>query len=529
MAKNTKKKLEEAPAQAVLDTLSPELQSETPPEPDDEQTPPESAHETEPEESEPEESPDGTTVEPYESKLEPRKHGPTPNKFGQKDETILDRLMGLPTWEGVWAYVYRIQPFSNRLVGGNRKVHVKRYDAPFDVQDLMNEAGSGVYQIQATRLQPATGKRPMFDSGEIRILNQNHPPKIPPGEWVDDPKNKEWQWAKEAIFKKEAPPAAPAPPDPLVGLLQDTINAQREEMREMRSEIRNAAAQASKKDPGEITLASILAPFLPAIAKKLMEAPPDPMASLTAAITLLKEVNPPAPTVAAVDPMTALDKQLELHKKLEDITGKDTGGGRSRMTGGEEMFVKAMEHLGPAIAEGTKLVGGLIMLKAQKDMQQPQQPAPAFTPQPQPGQPEPWTPQQPQQQRPGQQKPQPPKPVIGDIAQSVLDHLQAGKDGFELGDWYLEKYGEDEFLEARAQGTNQLMLDLQKVPNLWRFLAEFYENKKLQVLLKEFVTWTQPDDEDDEEEEEDTPTAAPSNAKPIQDGWTTPGPVEVQQ
>ena len=203
----------------------------------------------------------------------------------------------------VYGFTFTHPTVHNRLMGGNRKIHVKRYDTPFDVQDLMLEAGSGVYQFQATKQDPKTGKRPMFATGEVKILNVNHPPKIPVGEWVDDPRNKEWQWAKEAIMKQAivAAPVAPPPPDPLIGILEKTIDRQEAAMQALRAEMTaNAkaaadAAAAPKPDPAAGVMA-ILAPFLPAIIGKLTAPPPpppDPMASLTAAITLLKSVTPP--------------------------------------------------------------------------------------------------------------------------------------------------------------------------------------------------------------------------------------------
>jgi hypothetical protein len=240
VAKTSKKNVQESAQTALLEPETENSEIETPTEPDlnDERPEFEAASNNFDFKADPEPEPEPETPSKDSSK------GGRPRKFGDQDQSVLDRLMNLETWEGVWAYVYRVQPFSNRLVGGNRKVHVKRWDAPFDIEDLMKEAGSGVYQVAATRLNSKTGKRPMFDSGEIRIFNMNHPPKIPPGEWIDDPRNKEWAWAKEIIFRKEAPPAAPPAPDPMIGLLEKTIDRQEQAMQELRKEMRDNAAAA---------------------------------------------------------------------------------------------------------------------------------------------------------------------------------------------------------------------------------------------------------------------------------------------
>ena len=358
MAKTTKKNLEESAQTALLDPQPPELAEEHPPEPIRDAAEPE--NETPPAEGEPEDW-----------RKRPRE-GYRPRK--DDDETIFDKLNAMDSWEGVWVYVYRIQPFSNRLMGGNRKIHVKRYDSPFDVQDLMLEAGSGVYQFQATKQDPKTGKRPMFATGEVKILNVNHPPKIPVGEWVDDPRNKEWQWAKEAIMKQAivAAPVAPPPPDPLIGILEKTIDRQEAAMQALRAEMTanaKAAADAAavpKPDPAA-GLMAILAPFLPAIIGKLTApppTPPDPMASLTAAITLLKSVTPPAAApVKEENALTALETHIELTKKLEEVSPQRESRQRSRMEGWQEFTQGLVHELAPVLQPVVQIVAMTIAQK----------------------------------------------------------------------------------------------------------------------------------------------------------------------
>ena len=517
MAKISKKNLPDAPPVEAFEPEPPKLQAEPVPIPSDDAQDPELAEEPSADEESPDET--QTAAEPA------NRGGRWPRRFGDADHTILDRLMALESWEGIWAYVYRIQPMTNRLVGGNRKVHVRRWDTPFDAQALMEEAGSGVYQIQVTRLDPKTGKRPMFDSGEIRIVNQNHPPLIPIGEWLDDPKNKEWWWAKEAILKKEAlrhppPAAAPPPPDPLVEVLRDQITAQRSEMAELRKEIRESA---TKKDPTEQTLISIIVPFIPAIVAKMTATPPPPPPNPVEALAMrLLEKQMEAKTDAAPkDPQAELERQFELQRKMEEHFGSSrNGSARSRKSGTQEFITDLVREASPVFAPLMQVIAaGILQKQREAAAAQGQQPA--------------------QQAQPGQQPPpmlvqvaapaetaQPgaspatgpqlvKKPTLEAIAAAVLDHLQTGKVGLDLGDWYIEEFGKQEFNELRLQGKRKLMEDLYSVP---AFTAASVEQGEVDMLLTEFLTW-EPDDEDDDDDDDE---AAATQQPAINTGWTAP-------
>lgn len=521
--KKTSKKVEKEEPQALL--LDPE------PAPVEEIESPDPSTTPAEEEPEKESTSEGETivenVEP-----EPKvkgKTGPKPKGFIDNDPTVLDRLNALPTWEGVWAYVYRIQPFSNRLVGGNRKIHVRRYDAPFDVQTLMEEAGSGVYQIQATRLQPATGKRPMFDSGEIRILNQNYPPKIPPGEWVDDPRNKEWAWAKQAIFaeinKKE--PAAPVV-DPLVEILREQIRAQREELQQVR-------AQIGQKDPNEQTL-------LTAIAQRLMQPPPpppDPMQALAAAVQLLKSMQPPPPPpreetalekiasklleekLLGKGEQTDIAKLIEMKKQFDELTPPTRNGRKD----GWDHAVEMVEAVGPILGPALQPIGQILAHRMMMGPQQPPQPGAQQPPQ-QPQLPTlPEALQQPQQQPRPNLHAVPEKPTVQAFSKAILEHLQKDWSGLDLGDWYLKKYGPQEFEDIRNQGKDEVIGLLKSVPESWTPLEPYQKDGKLEPMIEEFLDW---EPEPEQQKEAQSATAAAANNNNL---WNNPAPVgvEVQQ
>ena len=115
------------------------------------------------------------------------------------------------------------------------------------------------------------------------------------------------------------------------------------------------------------------------------------------------------------------------------------------------------------------------------------------------------------------------KPTLEAIAAAVLQHLKQEKTGYQLGDWYIEEFGEQEFKEVRVQGKPQLLLALKDTAE-WRDIFKFSESGALDEMLTEFFTWEPPDDED--EDDEDEATAASLDA--INVGWTQPATVEAK-
>ena len=511
MAKTSKKNVSDAPETtpaAPIPPPEPEMPIETAQsEPEPPPTP-----ESQPEAPEPE-APEPEAAQPK------KRHRPTDDE-ANNEPNVLQRTAALDSWEGVLLYLYRTRPYTNKLLNGQRHVHVKRYDQAIDIQDILEEAGSGAYLIQCTRRDPKTGKRPMFDSGEIRILNPNYPPKIPPGEWVDDPRNKEWEWARDVIFpKKVEAPAAP-PPDPLVEIMREQLAAQRIETAELRKEMREAAA---KKDPTEQTLISIIVPFVPAIVARLTApATPDPTQALFMQY-LMKQAEAKQEAVAA-DPMKSLEQQFELSSKMEERYGNR--GGRSRKSATQEFITDMTAAAAPIIAPIVQVIAQGVLQQQRTQQQQPQ-------PQPAQYQPQPAQYQPPQVAAPpsplagaGQAPPanlsQGPGPqIVKDapnieaIAQAVVDHVESNLSGVDLGDWYIEKYGREEFDEVRMQGKSAIIRDLNAVP---LFEKAELENGIVDQLISDFLLW-EPAEDNDEDDEDAPPPAA---VAPIKSGWTQP-------
>jgi hypothetical protein len=102
--------------------------------------------------------------------------------------------------------VYRKEPIIDRLRGSDTK-YIMVYEEPVNEERIKHDHGSGRYKLFLNYKMPGAKEGREVDSVEFDILDRNFPPKVPPGEWVEDKRNNKWAWAKDAI---NPPVVAPA-------------------------------------------------------------------------------------------------------------------------------------------------------------------------------------------------------------------------------------------------------------------------------------------------------------------------------
>lgn len=457
---------------------------------------------------------DAPSVEPEPAKRRPGRPSKTDPPVLRSG--IIERINNLTSWDGTRVYCYRWEPFTDRKAGGKQSVMVKRYDGPFDEQDVLEDPGmgSGVYEFVVNRTDPQTRQRRIIDSGMVRLLNMKYPPRIPQKEWVDDERNKDWEWARNVCDKTEAPGAVPVAPatDPLVEILRDQLVSSRQEMTLMRQEIRETA---NKKDPHE---QSVLTVLLQKFLEKPAPPPPPPADPVRDMLMtyLMKQLDSKSEPPKPADPAAELERILDIQAKIEERMGGGRNAARSRKTGTQEMITDIAAAVGPALTPIVQVIAaGMLRQQQQAGQQQPQPQAPqqvAISPgidhaamQP------PTPPQGPQLVKTA--------PTIQALADAVLDHLRRRAVGLDLGDWYIEQFGMEEFNELRLQGKPKLVADLQTTPQ-WAEIAH-HGMGELDKLLSEFITW-QPEESDDEDEDEDD--EPPAGTTP--NGWTQPQEVK---
>ena len=197
--------------------------------------------------------------------------------------------------------VYRLAPIINRLVSTENK-YITQYFEPVTEEKLKVDHGSGKYRLYFTLKTAGIKGEKELDSTEIDILDQNFPPKIPAGEWMEDPRNKQWAWARPANLPVNG--AAPA-----ANVATDTVlDAMR-----LGVEITKQASQDAKANM-PAPAAPIAAPVAPdpfdTVQKILNMRSVDPM--MTLMMTRMEAQDKAAEA--------ARNREAELQKELRELT-----------------------------------------------------------------------------------------------------------------------------------------------------------------------------------------------------------------
>ena len=142
---------------------------------------------------------------------------------------FFDRMHAIPSgdWLGkggrAVVKVYRQEPISDRAQIGQGKMIQSYGDGPVDEQQIKENHGSGKYLLYLNYQEPAHKQASAIDSLSIEILDPQFPPKMYEAEWLEDPRNKRWEWARPFLMKPPAPPTPPTPPssiDSMVGAFE---------------------------------------------------------------------------------------------------------------------------------------------------------------------------------------------------------------------------------------------------------------------------------------------------------------------
>lgn len=227
--------------------------------------------------------------------------------------------------------LYRLEPVINRLVTSDNK-YIGVYAEPVDEERIKVDYGSGKYRLYLNYKLPATAEGKELDSVEFDILDEKYPPKIPAGEWVDDPKNKKWAWARAAVMAQFP---ATAPPPTAAHDLVDTMRAV--------NEIQTSAVErerASQVDPFAMIKA----------VKDLMPAPVAPASEngmFTAIVTMMTENAKSQAAILTAQIAAAQADNKELRQELRDMRNTKQGGGWKEILTEVKEFLPSIKELFP--------------------------------------------------------------------------------------------------------------------------------------------------------------------------------------
>lgn len=182
----------------------------------------------------------------------------TKNNVPPKSLTFFQRVNSIPfeDW-GTRAKVkvYRLAPLIDRLRGSENKF-IRIYEEALTEDRLKVDSGSGRYRLYLTYKGAGQNGEKELDTVEVDILDPKFPPNIPPGEWMDDPRNSAWAWAKPAANAgPHYPTQYPAPTAAPVAAPAEAVVQGMRLATEMRKELREEMAP-----PAPAPIATMAAP-----------------------------------------------------------------------------------------------------------------------------------------------------------------------------------------------------------------------------------------------------------------------------
>jgi hypothetical protein len=235
---------------------------------------------------------------------------PTETKERTSDSDFFRQLQQIPpeAWQsGYKVYVYRTLPVIDRR---DTEHFLCKVNEAFDEDYLMRNFGSGKYYM---RLNNGSGET--IASKTVALHNPAFPPKVSPDEVVQtDPRN-------ETYFKvwgPKGPTAATAEPVATTTAVQ--------ELSKLASKVLDQRADAPPQQGDAISDATTalllgMSKGRDELAEKLATlasgSGADPITALDRAVELIKKLQPENGRTAAPDPLAALDRAVDLVKKLQ--------------------------------------------------------------------------------------------------------------------------------------------------------------------------------------------------------------------
>lgn len=439
-------------------------------------------------------------------------------------------------WERTCQYLYRWQPFYDNTKGGIESKYVCLYTTAITIDQIKREHGSGRYQLKLNQRRKDERSDKTIRQIVFDILDPAFPPNLPDGDWKTDLRNKKWVWGKA-----EPPQAGPQ---------GSAVAASVKEIQALVQTLYPNLNQSKSAVEAE------LVKILPALLEQRNGQQMDPLAMVTAMVTLIKTMAPAPPAPVAAPPadntmtqfllkqiesmdartqlvqqqfiellkqksdpvkqpdaMDMLDRMAGIFGKVSDVRESIGGGsGASRMNGWQEVASNVGTEL-------IKAVGPVLpfMLRGQ--------PRPAATPQravaaapgavPNPAQPAPAAAPTPAAPAPVETMEDETMDAASFLAQQMqnlgiigpmLTYFNDGETGLRFAMWIADGHGAMPLNLIKGQGKSVVLRAVaEHLPQLYAQLQPNWG--KFDLFVDSFLTWTPdavlPEDQEDDEEEDD--------------------------
>jgi hypothetical protein len=417
-------------------------------------------------------------------------------------------------WQYMLAYLYRTAPTIDRRASG-RPTSLKKYGSYFDLDQIMHEEGSGGYRIDLTRRDKQSGRYTRIAQVYFGIMNMDYPPRVPAGDWINEPENEVYKWAKPKLEEAQAMGYGNQHTDP--NKVFDTVLSGIERLR-------GAQPQGEGNSATAATITG-LSNLVTALVNRPAPAADESMKTMvTFLMSKLEEGNKEMRELRML--LIQNSKQPGLLEQLTQIMPAVTqfkdllglkGGGRAAQTGLADVAVQVVDKLGDAVPMlyemwrtsqgaqangGTGTANGFRLPAAQPKKDQPAAAAadPTAAGAPATEQAKPEEPTMPPEKEAHY------KAILakwGALIQSVapflVDHFRANLTGYEFRDWFISRQGVNNYAAFRSAETGGVTVDdLVELAQLHSYLATMLQpREKLVIFLTEFLTEPEPETEDD--------------------------------
>jgi hypothetical protein len=434
-------------------------------------------------------------------------------------------------------YVHRCGPKIDRAAAG-KPIAIAKLARRFDLDDILKEFGSGHYRFDVVKRNPRPGPgektQERIRQEYVDIINPDFPPRVPLGDWINDPENDMWRWAEEPLkFQRaqsqariktfEDMPAAGNGTNDAAGIFNTIL----EGVKTLRPEQGDNTGLASQ------LLGMVLKN------QEAMQALNDPAKQLATLKTLLDSLQPKQPEGESLTMMMLgffKEQTAALREEIKEMRSqprksmveelKELGGAMAEIApalgyskrgapnsnpnpGGNgtdwgNVAMQALEKIGPYVPA---IVQSFTQPRPAPQPQQPGAPPqqaaiPAPPAQPNPGaEPVPnVAPEQVDRIRAFTEKYQ---GLLSEVMPFVVDYFRSKEGGHELRDWFIDRKGRVAWLQLKEDsGAELLTVMVSNHPGLKMILAP------PEQVLQYFTDFFTDEGDDEDDDVEDSPTGA---------------------
>ena len=114
-------------------------------------------------------------------------------------------------WQHLICYLWRTAPIVD-LSGGGKPITVEKIVHPFDATYIYKTHGSGGYRFDISQIPTDGSRQKRIRQSHQVLIDTRFAPRLSYGTWIDDPRNKDWEWAKPSLMEEAAQLASAGQP-----------------------------------------------------------------------------------------------------------------------------------------------------------------------------------------------------------------------------------------------------------------------------------------------------------------------------